>query len=130
MNLLFGIIPTPTPIKENSRVYDLKTRLDWGEPALTIVDIRSRQDFTLCRVMGAVNLPSDRLVERASTNFELSRDLYLYSDTDEDTIAAASQLRAAGFVNVAALQGGLPAWKAMGYPVESGSTAKSGDRAR
>jgi rhodanese-related sulfurtransferase len=119
MNLLFGIIPFPTPLQAQSRVYDLKTRLDWGEPALTIIDIRDRSDFIFCRIMGAVNLPANKLVERALTNFELSRDLYIYSEADEDTVAAAAKLREAGFRNVSELQGGLPAWRAMGYQVES-----------
>jgi rhodanese-related sulfurtransferase len=121
MNLLFGIIPSPTPLESKSRVYDLKTRLDWGEPALTIIDIRDRPDFNFCRIMGAVNLPTSKLVDRALVNFELNRDLYIYSDADEDTVAAAAKLRQAGFHNVSELQGGLPAWKAMGYQVESGA---------
>jgi len=120
MNLLFGIIPTPTPLKSQSRVYDLKTRLDWGEPALTIVDVRDRDEFNLCHIMGAVSLPAEGLVGLALVNFELSRDLYIYSDADEDTTAAAEKLRQVGFRNVSELQGGLPAWKAMGYQVESG----------
>ncbi len=120
MNLLFGIIPTPSPLTPQSRVYDLKTRLDWGEPALTIVDVRDRQEFNFCHIMGAVSLPTQGLVGHALINFELNRDLYLYSDADEDTVAAAEQLRQVGFQNVSELQGGLPAWKAMGYQIESG----------
>ncbi|MBD3880332.1 rhodanese-like domain-containing protein [Phormidium tenue FACHB-886] len=124
MNLLFGIIPSPAPLKAKSRVYDLKTRLDWGEPALTIIDIRDRQDFNLCHIMGAVHLPLHQLVERALVNFELTRDLYIYSDADEDTALAVAQLRQVGFCNVSELQGGLPAWRAMGYPVESGMVVR------
>ena len=121
MNLLFGIIPFPTPLKPKSRVYDLKTRLDWGEPALTIIDIRDRQEFNLCRIQGAVNLPLQQLVDQALGNFELNRDLYVCSDADEDTAIAVAKLRQAGFRSVSELQGGLPAWKAMSYPVESGT---------
>ncbi|NJR66851.1 MAG: rhodanese-like domain-containing protein [Leptolyngbyaceae cyanobacterium CRU_2_3] len=121
MNLLFGIIPSPTPMQSRSRVYDLKTRLDWGKPALTIIDIRDRQEFNCCRITGAVNLPTNELVDSALVNFELSRDLYIYSDADEDTLSAAAKLRQAGFYNVSELQGGLPAWKAMGYQIESGT---------
>jgi hypothetical protein len=31
------LIPIPATLKANSRVQDLKKRLDWGEPALTII---------------------------------------------------------------------------------------------
>jgi rhodanese-related sulfurtransferase len=118
--MLFGIIPTPPPLRSRSRVYDLKARLDWGEPALTIIDIRDRQEFHFSHLMGAISMPLPELVKRALATLELNRDIYLYSDTDEDTALAAAQLRQAGFRNVSELQGGLPAWKAMGYPIEKG----------
>ena len=31
--LITMLIPIPAPLKANSRVQDLKKRLDWGEPA-------------------------------------------------------------------------------------------------
>ncbi|MDJ0576652.1 MAG: hypothetical protein QNJ65_15980 [Xenococcaceae cyanobacterium MO_234.B1] len=40
MSNSFSIIPIPAPLKSQSLVNDLKERLDWGEPALTIIDIR------------------------------------------------------------------------------------------
>jgi rhodanese-related sulfurtransferase len=119
MKLLFGIIPTPTPLKPKSRVYDLKARLDWGEPALTIIDVRDRQEFAINHVMGSVNLPMAQMVDLALINFELTRDIYVCGDTDEEIAEAASTLRAAGFQNVSEVQGGVPAWKAVGYPVEA-----------
>lgn len=117
MNPFSGIFPPP-PFKAKSRVYELKARLDWGEPALTIIDVRDRHDFNFSHITGAINLPPAELVDRALTNFERSRDLYLYSDTDEETLMAAAKLRQAGFINVSELQGGLPAWKAMRYPID------------
>jgi rhodanese-related sulfurtransferase len=119
MNLRFGLIPVPPALKPKSRVYDLKARLDWGEPGLTIIDIRDRRDFAWSHILGAINLPLDELVDRASVVFEQKRDLYVYSDTDEDTAIAAAKLRQAGFSQVSELQGGLPAWKAVGYPIET-----------
>jgi rhodanese-related sulfurtransferase len=119
MKLLFGIIPTPTPLKPKSRVYDLKARLDWGEPALTIIDVRDRQEFAINHVMGSVNLPLAQVVELARLNFELSRDIYVCGDTDEEIAEAAAALRSAGFTSVSEVQGGVPAWKAVGYPVEA-----------
>jgi rhodanese-related sulfurtransferase len=119
MKLLFGIIPTPTPLKPKSRVYDLKARLDWGEPALTIIDVRDRQEFAINHVMGSVNLPMAQVVELALLNFELTRDIYVCGDTDEEIAEAAAALRSAGFTSVSEVQGGVPAWKAVGYPVEA-----------
>jgi rhodanese-related sulfurtransferase len=116
----FGFIPTPPSLMAKSRVYDLKARLDWGEPALTIVDVRNHDEFIQRHILGAINMPLDELTDRALKSLELVRDIYVYSDTDEEASEAAAKLRAAGFLNVSELQGGLPAWKAYSYPTESG----------
>jgi rhodanese-related sulfurtransferase len=119
MRMRFGFIPVPSPLTSRSRVYELKARLDWGEPALTIIDIRSRREFNHSHIMGAINLPTAELVDRALMSLELVRDIYVYGDTDEEAAAAAAELRSAGFLNVSEIQGGLPVWKAYGYPTES-----------
>ena len=115
------LIPIPKPLKAQSLVYDLKERLDWGEPALTIIDVRDRDAFNISHITGAVSLPMTELVDRALINLELTRDLYVYGSTDEQTAEAATQLRTAGYQNVAELTGGLAAWKANGYPIEGNS---------
>jgi rhodanese-related sulfurtransferase len=99
----------------------LKERLDWGEPALTIIDVRDRNAFNTSHISGAISLPMNELVNRALINLELTRDLYIYSSSDEQTASAAAQLRTAGYQNVSELIGGLAAWKAAGYPIEGNS---------
>lgn len=106
------------PLKEQSRVYDLKERLDWGETALTIIDARDRDTFKSSHITGAVSLPLTQLVNGALNNFELDRDIYVYGQTNEETAIAANALRAAGYNKVAELLGGLPAWKVAGFPIE------------
>ena len=114
-----GIFPTPPPLKAQSRVYDLKARLDWGEPALTIIDVRDRTEFNFSHILGAIPMPLNELVDRALSSLEISRDIYIYGETDEETAEAAAKLRAAGYQNVSQLRGGVAAWKAVDYPVES-----------
>ncbi len=116
-----NFIPIPAPLKAQSRVYDLKERLDWGEPALTIIDVRDRNLFNTSHISGAVSLPMNELVDRALVNCELTRDIYVYGSTPEQTTLAAAQLREAGYLNVAELTGGLGAWKAANYPIEGNS---------
>ncbi len=116
------LIPIPAPLKAKSRVYDLKERLDWGEPALTIIDVRDRDAFNTSHITGAVPFPLSQLVEQALINLELVRDIYVYGSSDEETAAAAALLKEAGYQNVAELLGGLPAWKAAGFPIEGRST--------
>ncbi len=121
MSNSFSIIPIPAPLKSQSRVNDLKERLDWGEPALTIIDVRDRDAFNISHISGAISLPMNELVNRALINLELTRDLYVYASTDEQAADAAAQLRTAGYQNVSELRGGLAAWKANGYPIEGNS---------
>ncbi|PSO50161.1 MAG: rhodanese-like domain-containing protein [Cyanobacteria bacterium SW_9_44_58] len=116
-----GLFPQPASFKEKSRVYDLKSRIDWGEPALTIIDVRDRASFNEAHIMGAISFPREELVERANASLESERDIYVYSDTDEEAADAAARLREAGFQRVAELTGGLGAWRAAEYPVESSS---------
>ncbi|MGF1519490.1 MAG: rhodanese-like domain-containing protein [Nodosilinea sp.] len=118
MNRFFGLLPKPSPLRSESRVYDLKERLDWGEPALTIIDVRDRTDFNESHITGAISMPVDSLLTTATSCFELIRDLYIYSNTDEESAAVAEQLRKAGFLRVAIVRGGVAAWKAAGFPVE------------
>jgi rhodanese-related sulfurtransferase len=115
------MIIIPAPLQSKSRVYDLKERLDWGEPALTIIDVRSRDAFNTSHIMGAISFPLSQLVEKSLMNLELVRDIYVYGASDEETATAAGLLKEAGYQNVAEILGGLAAWKAAGFPIEGNS---------
>ncbi|MGB5972451.1 MAG: rhodanese-like domain-containing protein [Nodosilinea sp.] len=118
MNRFFGLLPKPSPLRPESRVYDLKERLDWGEPALTIIDVRDRVDFNESHITGAISMPLESLMTTVAQCLEVTRDLYIYSNTDSEAAAVAQQLREAGFARVAIVRGGVAAWKAAGFPVE------------
>jgi rhodanese-related sulfurtransferase len=116
-NLVGGVIPPQPPIDPQSDVHVLKSRLEWGEPAFTILDVRERPAYNLGRIMGAMNFPIDEVVDKAES-IAKSRDIYVYGENDEQTAQAAQSLRSAGFVHVSELKGGLAAWKAVGGPTE------------
>lgn len=118
MKRFLGLFPKPEPLRPESRVYDLKERLDWGEPALTIIDVRDRSEFNQSHITGAISIPAESLLATATHSFENTRDLYVYSNTDDESGAVAEQLRRAGFSQVAIVRGGVAAWKAAGFPVE------------
>lgn len=105
------VIPTPSQPAPKASAQSLKERLDWGEPALTIVDIRDRESYLEERITGAMLL-SD--IETLPEN----RDIYLYGDQDEKIAEVANNLRQAGFESVSQLQGGLAGWKAVQGPTE------------
>jgi rhodanese-related sulfurtransferase len=121
MHLWFSLFmgSKSTALRPTSRIYDLKQRLDWGEPALTIIDIRERHDFQEAHVSGSVSIPYSDLLTTAPRCFEWNRDLYIYGTTDAEAEIAAEQLRQAGYSRVSVLRGGVAAWKAAGFPVET-----------
>jgi len=123
MAKLFQFISTPEAIQEKSSVDALKNRLDWGEPALTIVDVRDINAFNARHITGAVAMPLNELIARARASLELTRDIYIYGETDAQTAQAASTLRGAGYQHIAELLGGLTAWNKAKYPIEGVSMA-------
>lgn len=112
-----NITPTPPSLKAESSVHDLKTRLEWGEPALTILDVRDRETFNKGHITGAMPMPLEQLVEGAQS-LAKTRDIYVYGATDEEAVQAATKLNDAGFRNVAKLKGGLEDWKAIAGSTE------------
>lgn len=117
-NPIGGVIPPQPPVDPQSNAHELKSRLEWGEPAFTILDVRDRMVYNDGHIMGAMAMPMNKLVEIASNTIAKSRDIYIHGETDEETAQAAQQLRSAGFEHVSELKGGLPAWKAIGGPTE------------
>jgi rhodanese-related sulfurtransferase len=113
-----NITPTPPGFKAESAAYDLKARLEWGEPALTIVDVRDRETYNMGRITGAIPMPLEQLAELAQSSLAPERDIYVYGDSDEQALQAAEALRGAGFKNVARIMGGLPAWREVAGPTE------------
>ena len=107
-------LPTPPALTAIAAPQDLKARLEWGEPALTIVDVRDRETYNRKRITGAIPMPIEYLVEQAKASLEAVRDIYVYGADDAQTKAAAELLRQAGFVHVAELQGGVEGWTAVG----------------
>jgi rhodanese-related sulfurtransferase len=118
---------TPTPPSQEtpaSSAQALKSRLEWGEPAFSILDVRERPAFNASRILGAMSMSLDELPSRASSSLEPQREIYVYGETDEDTAQAARILREAGFTAISELRGGLAGWKAVGGPTEG--TAETG----
>ncbi|MBW4442769.1 MAG: rhodanese-like domain-containing protein [Plectolyngbya sp. WJT66-NPBG17] len=109
--ILPNITPTPPGLKAESSVHDLKSRLEWGEPALTILDVRPRDVYNQGHIMGAMEFPLDKLVDLAKNNLEVDRDIYVYGANDQETAEAARLLRQAGYKSIAELKGGIDAWK-------------------
>lgn len=120
-----NLTPTPPKLKAQVSGSELKSRLEWGEPALTILDVSDRQVFNQGHIMGAMSMPSEEVVDRANSSLDHDRDIYIYGETDEQTTEAANRLRQVGFRAVAELRGGLAGWKAIAGSTEGSIEAQS-----
>ncbi len=125
-------LPTPPDLTgKKAAPNELLSRLNWGEPGLTIVDVRSREAFNNERITGAVPMPMGQIPDSEEPLLEYERDLYIYSDSPENATEAANRFRQAGFKHVAEIEGGLDAWKKIGGPTEGvyafSSPAKSAE---
>jgi len=110
------VIPTPPEATPVSSAQALKERLQWGEPGLTIIDARDRQEFLSERITGAM------LIEDVN-NLPKEREVYVYANSDSKTKEVADDLRQKGFESVSQIQGGLAGWKAVEGATEGRATA-------
>ncbi|MBD2383986.1 rhodanese-like domain-containing protein [Cylindrospermum sp. FACHB-282] len=99
-------------------VHDLKSRLEWGQPAFTIIDVRDRHVYNHSHITGAIPIPLDDLVSRAKSALHKERHIYVYGEHDAHTAHAAQVLRTAGFTDVSEIKGGLNAWTTVGGATE------------
>lgn len=116
------VTPTPPGFHSEATAYELKSRLEWGEPGLTILDVRDHDAFHDRRIMGAMTMPLDVLARRAENTIPKNRDIYVYGTNDGETAQAARILREAGFGRVAELKGGLQGWEELEGSVEGTAT--------
>jgi rhodanese-related sulfurtransferase len=114
---LGNLTPTPVILQKESTAYDLKKRLERGEPALSIIDIREHEAFNQGRITGAISMPMEQLDQMKST-LQPQQDIYIYAESDAQAHEAAQMLRAAGFKAVTQIMGGLDAWHEIGGPTE------------
>jgi len=89
-----------------------------------VLDLRTAADFDgeQGHIDGAMNLPLEdlpqRLADLGDLGEELERSIALVCRTDRRSAKAAALLAQRGFAKVQVVQGGMTAWRALGWPVE------------
>jgi len=109
--------PTILPVKDFKEAWVDK------ELSHVLLDIRPAKEAQQGFIKGAVSQPAGQL-KKALKSFpdkKLNPPIFIYDATDSDAAKkAAKQIIAAGYTNVKLLIGGLNAWTAAGYPMETG----------
>lgn len=84
-----------------------------------VLDVRDVGEYGAGHILGAKHLPLARIDEGAGELAKKKeRALIVYDDGGERSAKAAAALKRQGFTQVAALSGGLDAWRQAGLPVE------------
>jgi len=96
----------------------LGERLDAGDPALLVVDVRSAAEFDEGHLPGAINIPHDVIGARiAELGPAGERDLVLYCRSGRRTALALETLKKAGFSRLFHLEGDYLRWSEEGRPL-------------
>ena len=85
--------------------------------SVTVVDVRSANEWNEGHVPGAMHIPLGYLVDRAS-EIPAGKPVVVQCQSGGRSSIAASILERAGFRAVANLTGGLGAWTAAGLPLD------------
>jgi rhodanese-related sulfurtransferase len=59
-------------------VNDLKSRLEWGQPAFTMIDVRDRHTYNHGHITGAMSIPLDDLAEPMQPKYYALLGLMMY----------------------------------------------------
>ena len=109
----------PLETGKRATVDELAARLDGGPDAPLVIDVRQHYEYAEYHVPGSLHLMGGDLPDRLG---ELPRDkpIAAICRVGYRAAVAAGVLERAGFTNVTWVDGGVPAWRRAGYPVELG----------
>jgi hydroxyacylglutathione hydrolase len=110
----------PLETSRGGNVHDLRRMLSGGaEQAPLVLDVRQRDEFEQSYVPGAVHLMAGDLPDRLA-ELPRNRPIATICTAGYRSAVAAGLLIRAGFSDVTWISGGVPTWRAAGYPIERG----------
>ena len=91
----------------------------WQQRKLTVLDVRTADEFKDGHIPGAVNLDVlDAGFEKQAAALDKSKTYLVHCAAGRRSANAAEQMKAMGFKSVVDLAPGFNGWKAAGKPVE------------
>jgi glyoxylase-like metal-dependent hydrolase (beta-lactamase superfamily II) len=103
-------------------VHELRRKIGEGE-RLTVLDVRTDDEWRGGRIEGAVHAPLQRL-EKSLPPIEAGRPVAVICGTGYRSNVAGSLLLRRGMRPVSSVIGGMTAWRNAGYPAPAGSAAR------
>ncbi|HEY4341950.1 MAG TPA: rhodanese-like domain-containing protein [Steroidobacteraceae bacterium] len=103
---------------------ELRASLDAPRAGLLVLDVRERDAYESGHIPGAVHLPRGQLELRVNDELkDPTQRILACCEFGRISTLAAATLRIMGFQAAVALDGGMKAWRAAGYPLSHGSGA-------
>ena len=100
---------------------ELHDRLDRDQRELIVLDIRERDAYEAGHIPGARLLPRGQLELRVNQDLpDPTRRIIACCEFGRISTLATATLRTMGYLRAVALDGGLQAWRAKGYPTKAG----------
>ncbi len=100
-------------------VHELKKRCD-ANPELYLIDVREQEEWNSLHIPHAIHIPKNELASRISLlKSDLTQPIYLHCKSGVRSLQAAQTLIELGYQTIYSLEGGILAWAASGYPVQS-----------
>jgi rhodanese-related sulfurtransferase len=116
---LLGALPAFADEPGTISAAALASRLAAG-PAVTVLDVRTSEEFATGHVPGAINVPYDQIEQRlGELDKARDHDLVAYCRTGRRSGLALATLKEKGFAHLLHLEGDLPGWQAAGNAVEA-----------
>jgi rhodanese-related sulfurtransferase len=109
---------TKTRVKETT-VDEVKRRIDRGDKAFVLVDVREESEWNAGHIPGAVHLGKG-IIERdiEAKVPDAGQEIILYCGGGFRSALAAENLQKMGYTNVISMDGGWRGWNDAGHPVE------------
>lgn len=113
----------------NAESKDVITSIDVGaayelienNKALTLLDLRTKEEYENSHIRGAINIPVDELAANYTLlNEDKSKSILIYCNTQNKSWAGAHFLETKGFNGLVIIEGGIQDWLKAGYPVVQG----------
>ena len=89
-----------------------------AHPDLTLVDVRSAEEFAAGHLPGAINIPIDQLETRMS-ELKWGNEIVVYCLSGVRSARAIELLRAREFMHIEHLVGDYSEWESSGGPIET-----------
>jgi rhodanese-related sulfurtransferase len=117
---LLALLPSVSVMAQPEiSVDELKKKTEIPTGAV-VIDVRTPEEVEEGHIKGAKNINVDsRNFKKQVKNLDKSLTYYLYCGSGVRSSRAARVMIDMGFDSVYSVQGGIKAWKAAGYPVES-----------